>query len=119
MIIRDPSDPTKNGLFSKCARNHASRSKPTYKSLPHQSPSAFKTIQLPKKKPKGQKGFESQVSRDQREMMYKSGEVPPVGQYNPIKKQQPRLVWDILKAYSQPKKQQAKNGKDGQGAKKI
>ena len=41
--------------------------------------------------------------------MYQSGYVPPVGQYNPIKKEHPKLVWDILKAYPRPKKPQTQS----------
>ena len=65
-MIRDPSDPTNNGLFSKCARNHASKSKPQYHPPAHHQSSYPSTPLLSRKKYKGRAGFENQVSRDQR-----------------------------------------------------
>lgn len=69
-MIRDPSDPTNNGLFSKCARNHASKSKPHYHPPSRQSSSQHHQPQLLRKKAKGRDGFDFQVSREQREKAY-------------------------------------------------
>ena len=95
----DASDPSGKGLFSKCARNHASRTKPNYRQGPSSRPNAS-VIQMSKIKYSKNVGFESQVSREEREKMYRTGEVPPVGHYHPLKKDRPKLVWDILKAYN-------------------
>ena len=65
-MIRDHTDPTNNGLFSKCARNHASKSKPNYHPPTHHLPAKVQTPNLTKKKNKGRAGFEGQVSREQR-----------------------------------------------------
>ena len=72
-MITDPSDPTNNGLFSKCARNHASKSKPQYHPPAHHLPLQTPTPHLVRKKTKGRAGFDSQISREQREKMYNSG----------------------------------------------
>lgn len=79
----DPSDPTGIGLFSKCARNHASRSKPTNRPVSSRPLLEHNHPEAAKKKSKPRIGFDKQVSREQRERMYKSGEVPPVGHYHP------------------------------------
>jgi len=72
-MIRDPSDPTSNGLFSKCARNHASKSKPHYRPVSHQPSSQSNPSQLLRKKTKGKAGFDGHISREQREKAYRSG----------------------------------------------
>jgi hypothetical protein len=102
-MILDPSDPSGTGLFSKCARNHASKLKSHYRPTSTSLQPKGKSQEIPKRKSRAQVGFSKQTSREQREKMYQSGEVPPVGHYHPVLKQQPKLVWDILKAYSQQK----------------
>ena len=106
IMILDPSDPTGVGLFSKCARNHASKSKPSNR--PASSHPTVRTTQAEalRRKSKPKIGFDKQTSREQREKMYKSGEVPAVGHYHFQTDRKPKLVWDILRAYSGAKKQQ-------------
>ena len=65
-MILDPNDPTGIGLFSKCARNHASKSNPQHR------PTSSLLLDKPtyseahKKKSKPRIGFDKQVSREQR-----------------------------------------------------
>jgi hypothetical protein len=64
-MIKDATDPTKNGLFSKCARNHASKTKPNYRPVTHHVP-VTQTPTLHRKKTKGRAGFDAHMSREQR-----------------------------------------------------
>jgi hypothetical protein len=105
-MILDPSDPTGIGLFSKCARNHASKSKPSNRPASSRPAARLPQAENARRKSKPRVGFERQVSREQREKMYQSGDVPPVGHYHFQTDRQPKLVWDILKAYSGSQKQQ-------------
>lgn len=66
IMITDQSDPSGLGLFSKCARNHASRLKPKYKpsSTPRQPKPPLQ--EQFKKKSRAHFGFDKQTSREQR-----------------------------------------------------
>jgi hypothetical protein len=97
-MIANPTDPTGLGLFSKCARNYAMKSKAIRPASTSKSKSV-RPVQPLRKKSVTSDSFSKQESRDQRERKYKKGEAPPVGQYNPTQREKPKLVWDILKAY--------------------
>lgn len=110
-MIKDSTDPTGLGLFSKCARNHASRTKPTYRPGTAGTRPKSHTQEHTKKKPRSHMNFEKQVSRDQREKTLKKEDTPPVGQYNPTVKKHSKLVWDILKTYASSNKHQEGRGR--------
>lgn len=62
-MILNPSDPSGEGLFSRCGRNHASKTKPHYRpsSVPLK-PKERNPDRL-KKKPQSHFGFDKQMSR--------------------------------------------------------
>ena len=108
-MILDSSDPTGVGLFSRCARNHASKIKPNYRPSAGGPHSKTKPSEMFKKKGKVNSSFERQLSRDQREKAFRRMDTPPVGQYHPHCQKQSKLVWDILKVYNKQRKQQHKH----------
>ena len=103
-MIKDPSDPSGNGLFSRCARNHASKLKPKYRPPSLVPRSTSTPDEITKKKVSIRHGFDQQISREQWEKTHRPDDVPPVGHYHPLDKPRPKLVWDILKAYTHKKK---------------
>jgi hypothetical protein len=98
-MIANPSDPTGIPLFSRFARNDAMKHK-TRESASSVTPSRIvKSIEYARRKAVEYAGFDKRESREQRERRFARSYVPPVGQYNPTRKERPKLVWDVLKAY--------------------
>lgn len=98
-MILNPSDPTGLGLFSKCARNQASKLRSHRPASSNRAKTTKSSDDRARKKIVTSFTFAKQESREQRESKYRRDETPPVGQYNPIKRERPKLVWDILKVY--------------------
>lgn len=97
-MIVNPTDPTGLGLFSKCARNQAMKSK-TLRPASASKNKSLKPVEPPRRKYVVSDSFSKQESREQREKKYPKEQVPAVGQYNPSQREKPKLVWDILKVY--------------------
>lgn len=98
-MILNPSDPSGLGLFSRCARNQASKLKSHRPATAARSKIAQSSSTLPRKKIMTHYSFDKQESREQRAAKFSKNDAPPVGHYNPLKKDKPKLVWDILKVY--------------------
>lgn len=102
-MILDSNDPTGLGLFSKCARNQASKLK---SNRPATAGRRIKQVQedTNRRKINTHCSFDRQESREQRERKYHREETPPVGKYNPVIGTKPKMVWDILKIYGRAEK---------------
>lgn len=95
-------DPASIKLFSKCAKDHASRqlSQNSERKQFHPNKSSIITPQSCKREKKTLNMFDMSESRVQREKKFRKTDTPAVGQYKfKIEKDRPKLTWDILKVY--------------------
>ena len=109
----DNYNPGSIKLFSKCARNQASKF--SHKKRPYSSGRPYSSLiqyNETHKKKKQICTFQMTESRQQRERKSKATMTPAVGQYNPKLENKVKLTWDILKIYNN-RAQRKKNVQKG------